>query len=108
MVTEIKQKIALREEANMILSNVAALNGTMYPQLRFIQNLWATRIIDNKDRFSEEPYDTVRRILPRILDLINVEFKSDVINKIYRANIFTGLERLGLAKRTEDFKLELL
>lgn len=108
MVTEIKQKIALRDKANSVLSNVVALHGNMYPQLRYIQNLWATRIVDMEDRFSEEPYDTIKRILPRIMDLINVEFKDDMVNRIYRSNIFDGLEGLGLACKTEDFKLKLL
>lgn len=105
---DIKTKIQLRPKCNSILDNVVKLSARMYPELRYIQNLWATHIVDREDRFSEEPYDTVIRILPRIVDLINVEFKEDLHNKIYRMNIFTGLEELGLAKKTEDLKLEVL
>lgn len=117
MVTEMK--ISLRKKCNFLLDNVVNLNISLYPELRYIQNLWALGIIDTRyiqnegnyvrDRFSEEPYDTVVRILPKIVDLINNKFpeKAQITNKIHRANIFTCLEELGLAKKTEDFKLEL-
>lgn len=103
-----KEKIKLRDTANSVLSNVVALNGSIYPQLRYIQNLWATNIIDHEDRFSEEPYDTIKRVLPKIINLVNIDFKDNIVNKLYRANIFKGLEALNLARKTEDFKLELL
>lgn len=105
---DIKTKIQLRPKCDSILDNVVRLSAHLYPELRYIQNLWATNIIDREDRFSEEPYDTIVRILPRIADLINVEFKEDLHNKICRMNILNGLERLGLAKKTEDLKLELI
>lgn len=93
---------------------------SLYPELRYIQNLWALGIIDTRyvqnegnfviDRFSEEPYDTVVRILPKIMDLINNKFpeKAKITSKINRANIFTCLEELNLARKTSDFKLELI
>lgn len=118
-----KEKIALRENCNFLFDNVVNLNLSLYPELRYIQNLWALGIIDQGcgstvatrfeseviDRFSEEPYDTVKRILPKIIDLINNKFpkKSFIEDRINRANIFTCLEELGLARKTDDFKLEI-
>ena len=114
-----KIKISLRKKCNFLLNNVVNLNLSLCPELRYIQNLWALGIIDSYyvqnemdyvlDRFSEEPYDTVKRILPKIVDLINNKFpkKSHIGDKIRRANIFTCLEELGLAKKTDDLKLEI-
>lgn len=120
----IKEKIRIRKECNFLLDNVINLNLSLYPELRYIQNLWALNIIDRScdqamvtcwdsyviDRFSEEPYDTVVRILPKIMDLINNKFpeKAKLTSKINRANIFTCLEELNLARKTSDFKLELI
>ena len=44
------------------------------------------------------------------MDLINNKFpeKAKVTDRIRRANIFTYLERLGIARKTSDFKLELI
>ena len=120
MPKTIEQKIALRERCNFLLDSVVNLNISLYPKLRYIQNLWALGIIDTRyvqnegnfviDRFSEEPYDTVVRILPKIMDLINNRFlkEAEIYDKIERANIFSGLERLNLARKTSDFKLELI
>lgn len=116
---DIKEKIALRKKCNFILGNVISLSLSLKPELRYIQNLWVLNIIDVKeyregieivDRFSEEPYDTIVRILPKIMDLINNKFpkKAEISDKIERANIFSGLERLNLARKTSDFKLELI
>ena len=108
MLKTIEQKVALREKCNFLLDSVVNLNISLYPELRYIQNLWALGIIDTRyvqnegnfviDRFSEEPYDTVVRILPKIMDLINNKFpeKAKVTDKIKRANIFTCLEELNL------------
>lgn len=120
MPKTIEQKIALREKCNFLLDSVVNLNISLYPELRYIQNLWALGIIDTRyvqnegnfviDRFSEEPYDTVVRILPKIMDLINNKFpkEAEISDKIERANIFSSLERLNLARKTSDFKLELI
>lgn len=113
----IEQKIVLREKCNFLLSNIINLNLSLYSELRYIQNLWVLGIIDTNyiqnnghvviDRFDEEPYDTVVRILPKIVDLINNKFpeKAKITDKIKRANIFTCLEELSLAQKTSDFKL---
>lgn len=120
MPKTIEQKIALREKCNFLLDSVVNLNISLYPELRYIQSLWALGIIDTRyvqnegniviDRFSEEPYDTVVRILPKIMDLINNKFpkKAEISDKIERANIFSDLEKLNLARKTSDFKLELI
>lgn len=120
MLNTIEQKITLREECNFILSNIINLKLSLCPELKYIQNLWFLNIIDTKyvqndgnfiiDRFSEEPYDTIVRILPKIMDLINNKFpeKAKVTDRIRRANILTYLERLGIARKTSDFKLELI
>ena len=120
MPKTIEQKVALREKCNFLLDSVVNLNISLYPELRYIQNLWALGIIDTRyvqnegnfviDRFSEEPYDTVVRILPKIMDLIDNKFpkKAEISDKIERANIFTCLEELNLARKTSDFKLELI
>lgn len=114
-----KIKMSLREKCNCLLDNVVNLNISLYPELRYIQNLWALGVIDAYprsvdpfkpiDRFFEEPYDTVRRILPKIVDLINNKFpeKSKITDRIKRANIFIYLEELGLARKTDDLKLEI-
>ena len=120
MLNTIEQKITLREECNFILNNIINLQLSLCPELRYIQNLWILNIIDTKyvqndgnfiiDRFSEEPYDTIVRILPKIMDLINNKFpeKAKVTDRIRRANILTYLERLGIARKISDFKLELI
>lgn len=120
MPKTIEHKIALREKCNFLLDNIVRLNMSLYPELRYIQNLWALGIIDTRyvqnegnfviDRFFEEPYDTVVRILPKIMDLINNKFpeKAKLTSKINRANIFTCLEELNLARKTSNFKLELI
>ena len=33
-----------------------------HPKFRFIQALWALNIVDNEDRFYEEPYETLEKI----------------------------------------------
>ena len=78
---EIKEKIKLRRKCNFLLENVISLSLLLNPELRYIQNLWVLNIIDTKyiqneplhvlDRFNEEPYDTIVRILPKIINLIN-------------------------------------
>lgn len=115
-----KIKISLRKKCNLLLNNIINLNLSLYPELRYIQNLWALNIIDTCyiqnegnyviDRFSEEPYDTVVRILPRIINLINNKFpeKAKTTDITIRENIFVGLEELGIARKTKNLKLELI
>ena len=115
-----KHTLIINTLNNFNHENIISLSLSLNPELRYIQNLWALSIIDTKyvqneplhiiDRFSEEPYDTVVRILPKIMDLINNKFpeKAKVTDKIKRANIFTCLEELNLARKTSNFKLELI
>lgn len=104
-----KVKISLRKECNFLLDNVINLNLSLHPELRYIQNLWSLKIIDREDRFYEEPYDTIIRILPKIIDIINnFPEKSKIGDRIKRSNISKGLEKLNLVKITTDFKIELI
>lgn len=110
-------KIEQRQCSNLLLENVINLHLSLFPELRYIQNLWALKIIDTKyiqneeayilDRYYEEPYDTVIRILPKIIEMINEKFPKDtsITNKLRRINIITSLEKLELAEKTSDYKL---
>ena len=109
-----KEKIKLREKCNRLLDTIINLNISLHPELRYIQNLWILGIIDQYvgsfeilDRFSEESYDTVKRIMPQIVDLINNKFpeKASIEDRIMRRNIFMYLDELGLAKVIDNFKL---
>lgn len=112
---EIKEKIKLRRKCNFLLENVISLSLSLNPELRYIQNLWVLNVIDTKyiqneslhvlDRFNEEPYDTIIRILPKIINLINSTNKVKVTDKIKRLNICEGLEDLNLAKLDENKQL---
>lgn len=105
--------LKLRQECNSILDNVLHLSISIAPELRYIQNLWAMSIVDSDknahviDRFYEEPYDTIVRILPKIIGLINDRFPKNptIINKLERTNIITGLTKLNLVTCTDDFKI---
>lgn len=113
---DIKEKIALRRKCNFILGNVISLSLSLNPELRYIQNLWVLNIIDEKDyregteivdRFWEEPYDTIVRILPKIIELINTRLPEHLVvtTKLNSINIITGLEELGLVIREDVFKI---
>ena len=104
---EVEEKIALRRKCNFILESVVSLSFLLNPELRYIQNLWVLDLIDQKDyregieivdRFSEEPYDTIVRILPKIKELLNKRFSTNptITNKLIRSNILNGLEKIGL------------
>ena len=116
---DILEKVNLRKRCNNLLDYIVRLHSLLHPELRYIQSLWVLGIIDTRwdpsdtgqllvDRFSEEPYDTIVRILPKVIDIVNNQFPKDakMSQKILRSNISTGLEKLNLAKGTKDFKLE--
>lgn len=112
---DIKNKIALRKDCNFILENVVNLKLQLSPDLRYIQCLWVLGIIDTKeyrdgveiaDRFSEEPYDTVVRILHHIVKLISgLDESSDMTHKLLGVNIIKGLKDLGLVTQEGPFKI---
>lgn len=110
----------LRKDCNFLIQNIIELYLKIFPELRFIQALWNLNLIDSTyiqnegypiiDRFYEEPYDTIVRILPKIVKLINEDFPEDstITMKFLRSNIFTKLEELNLANKTDNFKLCLI
>lgn len=67
-----QEKIQSRERCNAVLTNYVALYMLMHPELRYIQLLWATKIVDNEDRFYEEPYDTIVRVLQTIIESLQL------------------------------------
>lgn len=66
------EKIESRERCNAILANYIALYMLMHPELRYLQLLWATKIADSEDRFYEEPYDTIVRVLQTIVESLQL------------------------------------
>lgn len=70
-----------RIKYNSILKQIVDLNQIVYPELRYIQALWALGIVDNSDRFYEEPWDTIHRIYPKIINLL------DYIDKLEKKSI---------------------
>ena len=67
-----QEKIQSRERCNATLANYVALYMLMHPELRYIQLLWATKIVDNEDRFYEEPYDAIVRVLQTIIESLQL------------------------------------
>lgn len=62
-----KKVIELRKEANEILNSVIDVIIQEHPSLRYTQILWILGIIDNQDRFYEEPAYTIERCYDRII-----------------------------------------
>lgn len=99
----IEEKIKRRKKDNLFLENLVRLYQEIYPELRYIQSLWALGIIDKEnkviDRFYEEPYDTIVRILPTIQTLLLVIDSMDKKNtaiKFKVSNIYHYLNELNL------------
>lgn len=97
--TDIKNwKINDREFCNMILLDCIKLHYVLYgPNLRFIQMLWSYGIVDEEDRFYEEPYDTIKRILPKLRVKLNdskIEFKLSA--QILKNNIIRNLKNINI------------
>lgn len=91
-------KIKNREFCNIILLDFIklyyVLNGS---DLRFIQMIWASYIIDKEDRFYEEPYDTIKRILPNIVNkLRDSNINNRLPAKILRNNIIRNLKSIDI------------
>lgn len=116
---DIERKIELREKCNFILSNAIDLKMSLFPELRYIQCLWNLGIIDYKyiqnenlhilDRYYEESYDTLVRILPKIVELINKEATTPTTaEKLKIVNIISGLETLNMVSRQEHFKINII
>ena len=58
--------VKARSEANASILNMIKTYLEVYPELRFIQALWALHIIDSEDRFGEEPSETLHRMFMHI------------------------------------------
>lgn len=72
-----EEKIKRRNDDNRFLRHLVELHQTVFPELRYIQSLWSLGIIDKQesevaDRFYEEPYDTIIRIMPYIESLLHI------------------------------------
>lgn len=95
---EIKNKIELRVKCNRLIDDVVYLMSFLYPDLRYVQILDNLKIIDNADRFYEESYDTVIRILPEIKKLLEMENSPDITvsNKLRIINIKNILRSIGI------------
>lgn len=92
-----QDKIKSRERCNAIVSNYIALCMLTKPQLRYIQLLWATKVVDQEDRFYEEPYDTIVRVLPTIVENIQLsesDERRDV--QMLRDWLITELKSMSL------------
>lgn len=87
----VKEKISRRKDDNAFIREVIKLHQAIFPDLRYIQSLWALKIIDNNDRFNEEPYDTIVRILPEIKLLLAIAYEmpssKSVEIKILESNV---------------------
>ena len=90
-------KIELRGRCNAVLSNYIALYMLLRPELRYIQLLWATKIVDQEDRFYEEPYDTIVRVLQTIIETLQLsesDERRDV--QMLREWLITELKSMSL------------
>lgn len=95
---------------NLLIRDIINLHMSIYPNIRFIQHLWCLNIIDESnneactqieivDRYSEEPWETVRRILPKIKTNIIDNFPQNASDyqKILQASIIGNLTDMGFS-----------
>lgn len=75
----------MRQKANTVLNVIVGLFLKSYPDLRYIQALYAIGIIDQEpdlgrhdalivDRFYEEPIDTLKRCKKRIVKFLEEKY----------------------------------
>lgn len=75
----------MRQKANTVLNVIVGLFLKSYPDLRYIQALYAIGIIDQEpdsvgysalvvDRFYEEPIDTLKRCKERIVKFLEEKY----------------------------------
>ena len=66
----------MRQKANFIINELVQLFLETYPDLRYVQALFALGMVDQnadglvEDRFYEEPTDTLKRCEKRILQFL--------------------------------------
>lgn len=84
-----RKTIELRKEANAVLNSVVDVMIQDCTDLRYIQILWNIGIVDSKDRFYEEPIDTLKRCYDKIIAILhktgNFHLEEE-INKLIRIN----------------------
>lgn len=92
-----KKKIKLRKECNELLQTIIRIYLNQYPNIRLVQALWNLTIIDKRDRFSEEPYDTLVRIKPHIIQLLSSTEGdcSIILSKLKELGIFENGDLLN-------------
>lgn len=94
---DIKEKINNRWICNSILLECIKLKNYLYGKhLRFIQSLWALGFINNEDKFYEEPYDTIKNNISKIIDLVNDSNISTISEKIIKNNIIYYLNSIKI------------
>lgn len=105
----LKEKISLREECNNVLNEIVTFHSMLFPDLRYIQNLWALGIVDDNDGFYEESHDTIVRILPRIKNLINAFLPNHMSTESEEKcrSIIHKLEKLGFIQRVSNTQIEI-
>lgn len=75
----------MRHRVNLFLNEVVRLFLHSYPDLRYVQALFALGIIDQShmglvvDRFYEEPIDTLRRCRERITTFLEEKYPDKVV-----------------------------
>lgn len=103
---------------NALIENVISLYQLLYPEVNYIQCLFNLGILDEKDYFfgveivdrhKETSKETVIRILPNIIKLINEQFdenKAILICKFRCINIIEYLEELELVTKIGRYEIE--
>lgn len=117
IITE--QKIKLRNECNLILKKIIEFNSNIF-NLCYIQSLWTLGIIDTKyiqndsyyiiDRYLEESYDTIVRILPRIIEIFNNKLPKDISfeDKIEYESILYWLKKLNFIQKDSNNEIKII
>lgn len=91
-----QEKIQSGERCNTVLANYVALYMLTHLELRYI--LWATKIVNNEDRFYEEPYNTIVRILQTILESLQLSESDNREDDQRIANNRTKINRLNMSR----------
>lgn len=104
-----QEMVVVRKNSNKLINRALELYQDIFSDLRYMQYLYLMGLTTEEDRFYEEPYQTVKKILPNIQILINKKFpkKATLKMKICRWLIFNLVEELKLGKKGKNSTLEL-